>query len=39
MLTLCVQFGVVPDSFTNGLLIPIPRKLGATHPYQKIGDQ
>ena len=28
MLTLCVQFGVVPDSFTNGLLIPIPKKAG-----------
>ena len=28
MLTLCVQFGVVPDNFTNGLLIPIPKKAG-----------
>ena len=28
MLTLCVQFGVVPDSFTNGLVIPIPKKAG-----------
>ena len=26
MLTLCVQFGVVPDNFTNCLLIPIPNK-------------
>ena len=28
MLTLCVQFGVAPDIFTNGLLIPIPKKAG-----------
>ena len=28
MLTLCVQFGVVPDSFANGLLIPILKKAG-----------
>ena len=28
MLTLCVQFGVVPDNFTDGLLIPIPKKAG-----------
>ena len=28
MLTLCVQFGVVPDNFTNGTLVPIPKKPG-----------
>ena len=28
MLTLCVQFGVVPDNFTNGILVPIPKKPG-----------
>ena len=28
MLTLCVQFGDVPDNFTNGLLIPILKKAG-----------
>ena len=28
MLTLCVQFGVVLDNFTNGFLIPIPKKAG-----------
>ena len=28
MLTLCVQLGVVPDNFTNGLLIHIPKKAG-----------
>ena len=39
MLTLCVQFGVVPDSFTNGLLIPIPKKAGCDTSIPKIGDQ
>ena len=28
MLTLCVLFGVVPDNFTNGTLVPIPKKPG-----------
>ena len=28
MLTLCVQFGVVPDNFTNGLLISLPKIAG-----------
>ena len=27
-MTLCLQIGVVPDNFTNGLLIPIPKKAG-----------
>ena len=26
MLTLCIQFGVVPDNFRRGVLIPIPKK-------------
>jgi len=26
LLTLCVRFSIVPDSFVNGLLIPIPKK-------------
>ena len=26
MLYLCLRFSVVPDSFANGLLIPIPKK-------------
>jgi len=26
LLTLCLRFSVVPDSFVNGLLIPIPKK-------------
>ena len=28
MLTLCIQFGVVPDNFRRGVLIPIPKKAG-----------
>ena len=28
MLTLCIQFGVVPDNFRRGVLIPIPKKTG-----------
>ena len=28
MLSLCLRFSVVPDSFANGLLIPIPKKAG-----------
>ena len=28
MLTLCIQFGVVPDNFRRGMLIPIPKKSG-----------
>ena len=28
MLTLCIKFSVVPDSFANGLLTPIPKKPG-----------
>ena len=28
MLSLCIRYSVVPDSFTNGLLIPIPKKSG-----------
>ena len=28
MLTLCIQFGVVPDNFRRGMLIPIPKKAG-----------
>ena len=28
MLTLCIQFGVVPDNFRRGVLIPIPNKSG-----------
>ena len=39
MLTLCVQFGVVPDNFTNGFLIPIPKKAGCDMSIPKIGDQ
>jgi len=26
LLTLCLRFSIVPDSFVNGLLIPIPKK-------------
>ena len=26
MLSLCIRYSVVPDNFTNGLLIPIPKK-------------
>ena len=26
VLTLCIQFGVVPDNFRRGVLIPIPKK-------------
>ena len=28
MLTLCIQFGVVPENFRRGVLIPIPKKSG-----------
>ena len=28
MLTLCIQFGVVPHNFRRGVLIPIPKKAG-----------
>ena len=28
MLTLCIQFGVVPNTFIKGVLIPIPKKAG-----------
>ena len=28
MLTVCEQFGVVPDNFTNGTVVPIPKKPG-----------
>ena len=28
MLIVCVQFGVVPDNFTNGTLVSIPKKPG-----------
>ena len=28
VLTLCIQFGVVPDNFRRGVLIPIPKKAG-----------
>ena len=28
MLTLCIQFGVVPDNFRSGVLIPITKKVG-----------
>ena len=39
MLTLCDQFGVLPDNFTNGLLIPIPKKAGCDTSVPKNGDQ
>ena len=39
MLTLCMQFGVVPDNFRRGVLIPIPKKQDVTLQSQRIGDQ
>ena len=39
MLTLCIQFGVVPDNFRRGVLIPIPKKAGCDTTQAKIGDQ
>ena len=28
MLSLCIKYSVVPDIFTNGMLVPIPKKPG-----------
>ena len=28
MFSLCIQYGVVPDSFRSGILVPIPKKTG-----------
>ena len=28
MFTLCIQYGVAPDSFRSGILVPIPKKAG-----------
>ena len=38
MLTLCIQFGVVPENFRRGVLIPIPKKSGCdtTQAFSKL---
>ena len=28
MLSLCIKYSVVPNIFTNGMLVPIPKKTG-----------
>ena len=41
MLSLCIKYCVVPEIFTNGMLVPIPKFLnqGATLPILKTGVQ
>ena len=39
MLSLCIRYSVVHDSFTNGLLIPIPKNQAATLQFLKTGGQ
>ena len=38
ILTLCIQFGIVADSFNQGLLIPLLKKQTLTPLIQKITD-
>ena len=35
MFSLCIQYGVVPDSFRSGILVPIPKKPAVTHQKQE----
>ena len=39
MLSLCIKYSVVPDIFTNGMLVPIPMKPGCDTSILKTGVQ